>query len=394
MKALPSFGLLCALATPVFVSSPIGAAESGATTWSGFGELHLNYTISKGEGDDPAPVLDFHRFVVGVDHSWSPVWSFAGELELEHTRVDGDAPASGTGSLALTRAFVQWSHCPSMALRAGIVPIPAGLSPLDQEPNRFLAVERVRYAQVVIPSSWYGSGIQLRRTLPAGFEWQATLAEGLDSRDFRTLDGIRQGRQLGHEASTATVLGGMRLEWSVAGAESGAPLVVVGSSWHRSQLLDNPDPATDSLQPYNSVQLTELHARYQGSALRATAEAAYLRYAPLQNEPGLLRSGWGGYVELGYDLLGCHRLAEERGPGAARQATALVPFVRYEQDDMAAQQSGGLEANQQRVGWVVGVNWSPIPAVSLKADAGIATTGLGLLARQSAQLNTGLGYSF
>ncbi len=382
MKALLSFGLLCALATPGLASTPIGASENGATAWSGFGELHLNYTVSKGEGDDPAPVLDLHRFALGVNHAWSPAWSFAGELELEHSRVDGDAPASQTGSLALTRAFVQWSHCPSIALRAGIVPIPAGLSPGEREPNRFFSVERVRYAQVVIPSSWYGSGIQLQRTLPAGFEWQATLAEGLDSRDFRTLDGIRQGRQLGHEASTATVLGGMRLEWSVPGSDPRAPRVQVGSSWHRSQLLDNPDPATDSLQPYNSVQLTELHARYQGSALRATAEGAFLRYDPLHNEPGLLRSGWGAYVEVGYDLLGADALA------------SLVPFLRYEQDDTAARQSGGLEANQQRVGWVTGVSWSPIPNVSLKADAGIATTGLGQLARQSAQINAGLGYSF
>src|SRR5687768_5725724 len=50
---------------------------------SGYMELHLN------RPEDVDPILDFHRFVLLVNHSFSSRIRFIGELELEHALVEG-----------------------------------------------------------------------------------------------------------------------------------------------------------------------------------------------------------------------------------------------------------------------------------------------------------------
>ena len=60
-------------------------ADTGGRTGpiSGYMDFHLN----KEEGQDG--VLDFHRFVLLFNHSFSPRIRFVGELELEHAFVEG-----------------------------------------------------------------------------------------------------------------------------------------------------------------------------------------------------------------------------------------------------------------------------------------------------------------
>src|SRR5687767_11741824 len=69
----PGAALAQAPADPVPSTGPI----------SGYMELHLN------RPQDVDPILDFHRFVLLVNHSFSPRIRFIGELELEHALVEG-----------------------------------------------------------------------------------------------------------------------------------------------------------------------------------------------------------------------------------------------------------------------------------------------------------------
>src|SRR4051812_21564044 len=66
---------------------------------SGYMELHFN----DDQGKDP--VLDFHRFVLLFNHSFTSRLRFVGELEVEHALVEGLEDA---GELELEQAYLDF----------------------------------------------------------------------------------------------------------------------------------------------------------------------------------------------------------------------------------------------------------------------------------------------
>ena len=84
---------------------------------SGYMELHL-----KRPNDAPA-VLDFHRFVLLFNHSFTDRIRFVGELELEHAFVEG---LEAAGELELEQAYLDFLISRAVNVRAGML-----LMPLD-----------------------------------------------------------------------------------------------------------------------------------------------------------------------------------------------------------------------------------------------------------------------
>ena len=82
-------------------SAPEAPAESGSSTGplSGYMDFHFNKV------EDQDGVLDFHRFVLLFNHSFSPRIRFVGELELEHAFVEGLEEA---GELELEQAYLDF----------------------------------------------------------------------------------------------------------------------------------------------------------------------------------------------------------------------------------------------------------------------------------------------
>ena len=71
----------------LMMSNSMKAGElSEKTDLGGYGELHLNY-VKPHEGVSSAPVLDFHRWVLLLNHRWTEKWTFASEVELEHNFI-------------------------------------------------------------------------------------------------------------------------------------------------------------------------------------------------------------------------------------------------------------------------------------------------------------------
>ena len=72
------------LATVAFLwSGTATAQQQSTTTVGGYGELHYNEPDGSARGQ-----LDFHRFVLYLNHSFSPEIGFTSEVELEHTRIE------------------------------------------------------------------------------------------------------------------------------------------------------------------------------------------------------------------------------------------------------------------------------------------------------------------
>src|SRR4030095_9893891 len=78
-------------ATPGRAQPPAEAGYPTTGPISGYMDFHYN----NDEGGDPR--LDFHRFVLIFNHSFSSRIRFVGELELEHALVEGGEATGGGG---------------------------------------------------------------------------------------------------------------------------------------------------------------------------------------------------------------------------------------------------------------------------------------------------------
>ena len=152
---------------------------------SGYMDFHFN----NAEFQDP--VLDFHRFVLLFNHSFSDRVRFVSELELEHAVV-----SKGTdGELELEQAYVDFLVRRSFNVRAGMVLAPVGVINERHEPPVFHGVERPSVETVIIPTTWFGAGAGVHGEVGNGFRYRAYAMETLDASGFSADSGLRDGRQ-------------------------------------------------------------------------------------------------------------------------------------------------------------------------------------------------------
>lgn len=369
------FSLALALATGLVTSSH-------AATLGGYGELHLNYKDTDGTKALP-PELDFHRFVLFFGHDFGNDWSFQGELELEHNVVDPSQTAKDDkgvakkfGYLPVEQAVVRYQPWDAFGIGAGVVLVPAGMLNENHEPPRFLTVERPLYHSRIIPTTWFGNGLTLGGKL-GDFNYQGVVMEGLDTRGVNAKEGIRGARQKGLYSSLASVLMGARLDWE---SEFGLTL---GASYHRDQLMNNPALAP---RPYEQINLTEYHAKYDGYGFMANFEYGNIDYTSTYKAQDLLIQSQGWYGELGYDILHPLGLSPE-----------FYPYFHYSVVNPASETQGNQGENLQEVKlWKAGASFKPISSVSIKADYGVNTTLDSKSNKDvnTAEFNVGVGYQF
>ncbi len=129
--------MFCFISADEFVES--------TTTLGGYGELHWNM-----EGEE----MDFHRFIVFLNHNFDDRWSLKSEIELEHNMA-GDGY---DGYIALEQAYMNYMGN-NWDFKGGVVLAPVGIINPTHEPPTFLSVERPDYAKYIIPSTWFGNGL-------------------------------------------------------------------------------------------------------------------------------------------------------------------------------------------------------------------------------------------
>src|SRR5262245_30590566 len=128
------------------VSSDEAATASRTGPISGYMDFHLN------EPEHEDPILDFHRFVLLFNHSFTDRIRFVGELELEHAFVSGLEPS---GELELEQAYLDFRMKPALNFRAGMLLAPVGILNERHEQPSFLCVERPFVHTFIIPKRLY-----------------------------------------------------------------------------------------------------------------------------------------------------------------------------------------------------------------------------------------------
>ncbi len=341
---------------------------------SGYMDFHVN------KADHEPAVIDFHRFVLLLTHSFTSKIRFVGELELEHAVVEG---LEESGELELEQAYVDFLLSRPLNFRAGMVLLPLGIINERHEPPVFNGVERPFVDTVIIPTTWFDAGAGVHGEISRGLRYRAYVVSPLNAREFTADEGIREGLQKGAEAAAAHVAFTGRAEYlGVRGLTVGAAL------WRgTSQLVRTP-----TLE--SKVTLAEADARYRRGRLELRGEFAEVSIgnAAQLNEtigrgtgvpPNIARTLRGFYGEAGYRIWDA---------GAPRD---LVTFVRYENFDTQFRMPAGLLPRKEfdRDAWVSGVTYYPEPDVAVKADYIYLRNHSGVFANRHL-FNVGLGWWF
>ena len=217
----------------------------------------MDFHFNKDRGQDG--VIDFHRFVLLVSHSFSPRLRFVGELELEHAFVEGLEEA---GELELEQAYVDFLLKREFNLRAGMMLVPIGIINERHEPPVYHGVERPFVDTVIIPTTWFEAGAGVHGELRRGFRYRAYVMAPLNSLEFSADEGIRGGRQKGSNANVRNVAYTGRLEY--IGVRN---LVLGASGWRGKSTFALPRLET-------TVTIGEVDARYRRQRLELRGQFA------------------------------------------------------------------------------------------------------------------------
>jgi hypothetical protein len=343
-------------ATVDYVETLGSAPQQPATTIGGYGELHYNNL----DYDDPAndaDTIDFHRFVLNVDHRFSDRIQFHSEIEVEHSLAGDGAP----GEVELEQAYVDIRLNDALAAKAGLFLVPVGLLNETHEPPTFYGVERNDVENIIVPTTWWEAGGGFSGNLENGLSWDVAMHSGLQ---MPTTGGsafrVRSGRQKVAEALANNWAYTARVRYA------GFRGLDLGASWQYQS-----DPSQRAGDGLDSGQLFSANVVYQLDDF--TIKALYGRW----DFDGIAVEAAGADKQDGWYIEPSYRLSPQWGV-----------FARVENVD-------GARAVDQFSQQEIGFNYWPHPDVVLKFDYRQRDLDLPLLAGNDfGGFDLGVGYQF
>lgn len=334
------------------------AAESsgGGSGWwertsiGGYGELHANFF------DDADNTIDFHRFVLFVNHDYNDWISFFSELELEHSLAGEGKP----GEVELEQAFVRMDWTPQFSTDAGLFLIPIGILNEVHEPNTFYGVERNAVETFIIPSTWWEGGVKGSYRFANGVSVDGAVTSGLNTNANGVIRGGRQkvANAINDEPAFIT-----RVKYTgIAGLEVG------GSVYYQDDL------AQGSPEDVSGV-LSEAHIDYKtgGFGIRAL----YARWDMSGTADSAAEEQYGYYIEPSYRWT----VSEKYGD--------LGVYVRFSEYEYYT----GTALSENEI-YEIGINYWPAANVVFKADLQDISDSDQMSSKGSTAFNLGFGYQF
>jgi len=329
------------------------ASWAERTRVGGYGEIHYNNLDGSGGASD-LDRIDFHRFVLFVNHEFSDRIRLFSELELEHS-IAGEGKV---GEIELEQAYVEFDLNDSNRARAGLFLLPVGILNETHEPATFYGVERNPVESNIIPSTWWAGGAGLAGEIGGGFSYDLAMHEGLKTAGASKY-AVRSGRQKTGNATASDFAGTARLKWT------GLPGVeLAGSVQYQSDMTQGADLTA------GSATLVETHAIINKGPFGL--RALYARWDLDGTGPAAI----GADVQQGWYVEPSFRLSDQWGL-----------FARYNAWDNQA----GLSGNTGKQQTDFGVNYWPHPDVVIKADYQRQDNDDG---KNQDGFNLGLGFQF
>lgn len=318
----------------------------GATSIGGYGEMHYNNLDSGKE-------IDFHRFVLFLNHEFSDRLRFFSELELEHSLSGEGKP----GEVELEQAAIQFDINNNLAVTGGLFLMPVGIINETHEPATFYGVERNPVEKNIIPTTWWEGGAMISGKPAPAWSYDVAVTSGLSvptsgSKAYK----IRDGRQKVAAAPAEALAVTARLQWQ---PQAGTQIGVTAQQQ---------DDITQGTATKASATLLEAHATLQQGpfGLRALYAAWDIDSSAAEAVGRNEQIGW--YLEPSY------KLSEQWGV-----------FARYNAWDNEAGDNSDSAQKQTDIG----INYWPHPSVVVKADLQNQHGTIG-----NDGFNLGLGYQF
>ncbi len=342
-------------ATVIAVEEMSASGTGGGSGWwdrtsvGGYGELHWNYF------EDAGDTVDFHRFVLFVNHEFNDWIQFFSELEVEHS-ISGDGQP---GEVELEQAFIRLDWKESFSTDVGLFLMPVGITNETHEPNTFYGVERNNIEARIIPSTWWEAGIKGNWRFDNGFSVDAGITSGLD---IESSGEIRSGRQKVAKAANEAPGYVGRVKYT------GVPGLELGLSAYYQDDMAQSDPA--------DIQglLTSGHVDYRKGDFRM--RALYARWDLEGTDSAEAESQSGYYLEPSYRW----ELDEHFGE--------IGVYFRYSNYRYF---SGSLKDNKV---YEIGINYWPTEYVVFKADLQDISDSDQWKSKGDKALNLGMGYQF
>ncbi len=347
--------------------------------------------------------INLDRVVLFVGHQFNNKIAFFSELEIANAGVLDGKP---NGEVSMEQAYLKFSLNPRQYFVAGLFLPRIGILNENHLPTNYNGVERPLVETLVIPSTWRELGIGFygqMSTLPIAYS--IGVMNGLNSSQFTHGTGIADGRGEGQMASgnnlsaTAAIkafVGDFQIQVSgYAGGTMSASKYTADSLQTKSGMLAAP------------IYLGEADIQYSLGGFTAKILGTYVSYPNAgeinrvyaNNTPEAM---YGAYAEVGYNFF----QSVEKLRNANRQ---LIGFVRYEKLDMNFKipVNGIYDGTLKQSHLLAGLNYMPIPNISIKADVRITSTGpfnksllvnpppvVRAYPQHNQFLNIGIGYSF
>jgi hypothetical protein len=348
-----------------------GIAQTGPI--SGYMDFHFN----KSEGEDGS--LDFHRFVLIFNHSFSPRIRFVAELELEHAFVEG---LEKSGEVELEQAYVDFLIARGFNLRAGNLLVPMGIINERHEPPVYYGVERPFVDTVIIPTTWFDAGAGMHGEIGNGFRYRAYAMAPLNALEFSADQGLRDAQQKGAEANTRSIAFAGRTEYV------GVPHLTLGASLWRGE-------TGFAIRRFDvPVRVTEVDARYKAGRLETRGQLAHVSIGNAGELNDAIQRITGVPPNVASGMRGVYGEAAYRvwADGVAKD---LVAFFRYENFDTQQRMPAGFLPLKQfdRDAFVFGATYFPDPDVAVKADFVHQRNQSGVV-KSPNSFNVGLGWWF
>ena len=309
------------------IGSSFGDASWAENTRiGGYGELHYNNLDSGKE-------IDFHRFVLFVEHEFSDRIRLFTELELEHSLAGDGKP----GEVELEQAYIEVDLNDRLASKAGLFLVPVGILNETHEPPTFYGVERNEVEKNIIPTTWWEAGAGLSGRSDNGFSWDLALHSGLNtptsgSNAFK----IRNGRQKVAEALAEDLAVTGRVKYT------GVPgLELAATVQYQSDITQS------TVAESASATLFEAHAAYTSGAFGLRALYA------VWDVDSAAAAAIGRDKQEGFYIEPSWRIND-----------AFGLFARYSEWDNEA----GLSTSEATTQFDIGFNWWIHENVVLKAD--------------------------
>lgn len=371
------------VADPAKAVSGLGPAaskiyqKSSGVSIGGYGEMVYQNFAKKNESDGPSgkyTETDFLRAIVYVGYKFSDKWLLNTEFEFEH------ATTSRKGEVSVEFAYLDYMAHENFNLRFGMLLVPMGLVNEFHEPTLFYSVNRPATERQIIPSTWRENGLGFYGDYK-NISYRFYVVNGMDGKAFGQ-SGLRDGRQKGGNALAEDLAATGRFDWEIT------PGVTTGVSFYYGESDQDLGPK-QKLDLSTAIFDWHFEAAYKGLRVRALAAMANLgdvrRFNTLNNKK-VAEQMFGGYLEVGYDVLSLTSV----------QNQALIPFVRYEVLNTQAGMPEGFEALEEKSAYdqtilTGGIAYKPLPQLVFKGDFQLvsneAETGVD-------QFNLGLGYIF